>query len=337
MRASGWLLLAALLHAGPAAGGDEPAERVVLRWQSVPGAAGYELQVATDAAFTPPVLEVRAELAGHRLAPSEVARYWRVRAVDAEGRPGPWSTVKTIAPLRQAPAPGVGAAPARGAGPVLLDVPPLAPADVEPAAPQPPQAVGPEGQPSAMRPDVAPPSALVPDADVQGVSLMGVLRDGRPGAMIGWRANLLGVTAPSVAAEGTWPLPWFGTAWAGALRAGWWRERATVRAAGGWLEPFDATADTFPIRALVTRTFAPRWARFYGGAGLGVDLVRVQLPVQGALEATPALDLVAGAGRRVGPGEACLELAGGLGGVDGPLGRLRTGGLSLSLGYRLGR
>lgn len=107
--------------------------------------------------------------------------------------------------------------------------------------------------------------------------------------------------------------------------------------AGGWLQPFDATADVIPVRALVTRALATAWARLYAGAGLGVDLVVVRVPDQGTLGASAALELLVGGGRRFGPGEAYLELAGGLGGVDGPLASLRTGGLSLSLGYRLAR
>lgn len=337
MRASGWPLLAALWAAGaPVASGADLAERVVLRWQPIQGAVGYDLQVATDVAFTQRELDARVELAGYRLGPSEARRYWRVRAVDADGRPGQWSAAKTIAPVLNEPPP-VASRRKPPPEPVLLAAPPLKPAAVGEAAVQSPQEPQPGAGPILPAAGIEQPFAPGPDLGVEGVRAMDVFSEGRPGLMVGWRDNLLGVVAPSVTVEGTWPLPWFGAAWSAALRAGWWRERATVPISAGITAPLDATADVFPIRALVTRTFAARWGRLYAGAGLGVNLVMVRLPDQGALEATGALDLVAGAGRRLGPGEAFMELAGGLGVVDGPLGRLRTGGLALSLGYRLGR
>jgi hypothetical protein len=143
------------------------------------------------------------------------------------------------------------------------------------------------------------------------------------------------VVAPQVGVEGTWPLPWLGASWSASLRAGWWRERTTVRRAGGIAAPFDATADAFPLAAILLRSFNLPWARVYAGAGFGADLVLVRVPYRGALEASATAHAVVGAGRRFGFGEAFAELGGGLGGVDGPLGRLRTGGLSVSLGYRL--
>jgi hypothetical protein len=334
MRASGWLVAAALLAAS-AARGEAPVERVVLRWQAVQGAAGYDLQIAGDATFAHRELDLRVDVAGYRLAPSEAARYWRVRAVDADGRPGQWSATKTIAPLLHAPP--ATAAPAPEPEPALLAVPPLPPAAVQEAAALPPEESIPSAKPIPFAADDVRPLAMGRDAGFEGGRILDVLRDVRPGAMVGWRTNLLGVTAPLVTAEGALRLPWLGAAWSAALRAGWWRERATVRVEGGWLAPLHATADVVPLRALLLRTLGTRWARLYAGAGLGADLVVVSVPHQGSLEVSAAIDLVAGGGRRLGPGEAFVEASGGLGGVDGPLARMRTGGLSLSLGYRLVR
>jgi hypothetical protein len=207
---------------------------------------------------------------------------------------------------------------------------------VQEAEAQPPEESLPSATPIRSASDDDRPVAMGRDAAFEGGRILDLLRDGRPGAMVGWRANLLGVTAPSLTVEGTWPMPWLGAAWSAALRAGWWRERVSVRSISGFA-PFEATADVAPLRALLLRTVGTRWARFYAGAGLGADLVVVSLPDRGSLDASVALDLLAGAGRRLGPGEAFAELSGGLGGVDGPLGRLRTGGISLSVGYRLTR
>lgn len=328
-----WLaLMAALLAGGSVARAEEPAGRVVLRWQVIPGAASYDLQVAKDGAFTERELEARVPLSGFRLEPPpEERRYWRVRSVDADGRPGPWSRAKTIEPL------------VRGAEPVAepelatLDVPPVPPAEVAAAA---------LPQVSERAPDLPldphageelPVQAPPRDAETEGFTVLEVLRDGRPGVMVGWRANLLGVDAPWVAVEGSWPLPWFGAAYGAAVRVGWWRERAVVSIAGGLPLTIEADADVIPVAALLLRSFRNTWARLYAGVGLGVDLVVVRLPGEGALEASAAAEVVAGAGRRFGPGEAFGELTGGLGGVDGPLGRLRTGGIALSVGYRLWR
>lgn len=337
MRADRAALLAAALCAVavvPAARADDSLERVVLRWSAVPGAAGYDLQVATDAGFGRRQLDLRVEVAGYRIAPSDVRRYWRVRAVDGEGRAGQWSATKTIEPLVRAPVAGEGPTPEPE--PVLLAVPPLPPAPVAEAEPQGSET---EGSGAVALPRAAEGiPALEPrdDAAFEGIKVWEVLLDGRPGAMVGWRANLLGVTALAVELEGTWPLPWLGAPWSAALRAGWWRERASVRSPGGFA-PFEATADVLPLAVMLLRSFPTGWARAYAGAGPGVDLVVVRFPKEGALEASATIGAVAGAGRRLGPGEAFAELSGSLGGVDGPLGRMRTGGISLSVGYRLTR
>jgi hypothetical protein len=336
MRASPALLAAALCAGAvvPAARGDEPVGRVLLRWQSVPGAAGYDLQVAADAGFSRRQLDVRVELAGHRMAASWERRYWRVRAVDAEGRAGPWSAAKTIDPLRRAATPDAGSNPELA--PALLDVPPLAPAAVE-GTPAQGAAERPPAERVSPAAEVALPFSLGQDPGFEGFTVLDVLGDGRPGVIAGWRANLLGVTAPWLAVEGGWPLPWVGAPYSAALRAGWWRERATVPPGAGMAATFSATADVAHVAALLLRSVATPWARVYAGGGLGADLVLVRLLDEGALEASAALEVVAGLGRPFGPGETFVELSGGLGGVDGPLGRLRTGGISLSVGYRLGR
>jgi hypothetical protein len=328
-------LAIALLVAGASVRAQEPAVRVVLRWQAVPGAAAYELQVASDADFAERELELRVGVAGFRLAPPrEGRRYWRVRAVDADGRPGAWSATKIIepvAPSGQPPAP----VPQPEERP--LDVPPLTPAPV-PGGPAAPHLL--EGTPEdSSRPALAAeeqrPWSLLPDGAIAGYGVLGVLREGKPGLLIGWRASLLGASAPEVALEGSWRLPWLGARWRAALRAGWWRDRATVPAGAALTSPVRATADVLPISALLLRRFPAAWAELYAGAGPGLHLVVMRLPGQGALEASGALAAVAGAGRGVGPGELFCELAGVVGGVDGPLGRLRTGGLSVSVGYRL--
>lgn len=322
------LALAALATAlaAPAAAQEEGA-RVVLRWVPVQGAAGYDLQISTEPSFATRELELRLELAGYRLGPPPASRrYWRVRSVDADGRPGPWSPTKTIDPARPSPEP----LPEGEEAPFLavaVKAAPLRP-EVEPGAPALPE----RALPAAV---AAPDAPFTPgDWGFEGFTAMGFLRDGRPGAIAGWRSGLLDAGSPALGVEGAWPLEWLGREWSVALRAGWWRKRQTLPAAGSG---YTAKADVFPLALLLFRSLPRDWARLYAGVGLGADLVLVSIPDRGALEASPAATALAGAGRPLGSGELFLELGGSLGGVDGPLARLRTGGISLSLGYRLGR
>jgi hypothetical protein len=334
-------LVAALLAVGASASAEEGAPRAVLRWQAIPGAAAYDLQIAREPSFAKPELDVRVEMAGHRfgLPPDDVRRYWRVRSVDAEGRPGPWSETKIIVHVVRPVGPPIVAAPEPEPEPMTLDVPPLPPeplAVLEEPAPSVAEAVAPV--PLAARGDEElRPSTLVPDWTVDEGSALGFLEWVRPGVLMGWRANLLGVDAPEVTVESTPPLPWLGAHWWSALRVGWWRERVAVPTSVGFSSPRPATADVLPITALLLRTLPSSWGRLYAGGGAGVHLAVVRFRGEGALEASGSLVAVAGAGRRAGAGELFCELAGGLGGVDGPLGWLRTGGISLAVGYRLSR
>lgn len=330
----------AVLLLATGVGGGEPEEspgeaaragRVVLRWQAVAGAAGYDLQVSSDPSFARRQVEVRIEVAGYRLGPPPEGRlYWRVRAVDRDGRAGAWSATKTVEPLVRAPV------PVAEPEPPLLDVPvPLADAGPVGTGDAPDERPGDLPRPSSLEP----PSGLTsaPDEPPEAASVASVLRDVRPGLLLGWRHNLLAVGSLSVAIDVTWRLPWLGAGWSGSLRVGWWGDRTDVTPSAWSAPPIRASADVIPITALAARSFGTRWARLYAGAGGGVDLVVVRVERRGALEASAALVAVGGAGRRLGPGELFVELQGGLGGVDGPLGKLRTGGLGLSLGYHLGR
>jgi hypothetical protein len=84
--------------------------RLVLRWKDVPGAKGYELQIAKDAAFVEVVLQTRVPTPAYKWEqlPS-VTHWWRVRSFDGEGRPSEWSQPRTVAldstvPVPRAPA-----------------------------------------------------------------------------------------------------------------------------------------------------------------------------------------------------------------------------------------
>lgn len=84
--------------------------RIVLRWKDVPGARGYELQIARDSEFVDVVLQTRTATPGYRWEQMPTAtHWWRVRSFDEEGRPSEWSAPRTVSvdmvvPLPRSPA-----------------------------------------------------------------------------------------------------------------------------------------------------------------------------------------------------------------------------------------
>ena len=95
-RAAAVLTLVALAGlATPAAEG--PRSALVLRWDRIPGAVAYLLEVAEDRGFGKTVVQARVAETYYRW--SIVARrdyFWRVRGVDALGRLGAVSEVSRI-------------------------------------------------------------------------------------------------------------------------------------------------------------------------------------------------------------------------------------------------
>ncbi len=73
---------------------DQSLEDVTLDWTPVPGAASYDLQVASDADFNNIALTV-SNVKSTRYSPTTTLKndqfWWRVRAVDLAGQPTPWT------------------------------------------------------------------------------------------------------------------------------------------------------------------------------------------------------------------------------------------------------
>jgi len=100
--------------------GGAPASLILvtpyLSWNPVPGAAYYQVQIAAASQFGSPVYD-SGLVTQTGIAPGAAAVFpdnaysWRVRAFDAAGNPGPWTTESTytkawIAPTQTAPADG---------------------------------------------------------------------------------------------------------------------------------------------------------------------------------------------------------------------------------------
>jgi hypothetical protein len=89
------------------AAGAEPGSALVLRWERVPGAQEYALEIAEDPEFERIVLERRVPHAAYRFLPpsDEISYFFRVAAVDELGRLGRFSRARAI--QRALPAPRV--------------------------------------------------------------------------------------------------------------------------------------------------------------------------------------------------------------------------------------
>lgn len=70
---------------------------VTLSWNTVPGAASYEVQVAKDSAFAN-VITTQSTVASHLPLgqPASGPYYWRFRATNSQGKTGAWSAVSTF-------------------------------------------------------------------------------------------------------------------------------------------------------------------------------------------------------------------------------------------------
>lgn len=95
----------------PANGANE-AQPINFQWAVASGAASYTIQIDDSSAFTAPLVREQQNIttlliyatSGLTTAP----HFWRVRGVNFDGVPGPWSAVRTVNPGTPPPPPGLG-------------------------------------------------------------------------------------------------------------------------------------------------------------------------------------------------------------------------------------
>ena len=155
------------------------------------------------------------------------------------------------------------------------------------------------------------------------------------GVLAGWRTNLARVSAPTVSLEALWRTPLLGDRLLVSARVSWYQESATLAPAPGLAARISPTARIFPLCLLAVYQWPFAWGGLHAGAGLGVDVAWFTVGPVSQAAVSPAAALLLGASRRLGPGEALLEVAASAGSMETSLASLRTGGLSLSAGYRL--
>jgi len=341
----------------PAAGValDDPSRPVAFAWEPVPGAAGHELQVAPpDTLERAPVRPAGAALEVAGLPPGPLA--WRARARDELGGPGDWSEIRN---LHLGPRPAVrievrledDALVADGLASTrlsirLLDaagrsVPGTPSVEASSGRVEGLSAAGDGWEARYVAPPRPPPGGAaeigVRERDLSARARVDLSERPRRlslGVLAGWRTNLTRVSAPALGLELLWRTPLLDGRLLLGARITWYGESATVPAVPGMAAPIAATARVFPIAAVGLYGWRLGWATLHAGAGVGADLAWLGVGQASELAAGPAALLLLSASRRVGPGEALLELAASAGSIDSSLASLRTGGVSLSAGYR---
>ena len=92
-----WAWVARLLGGVAQAAEEARPGTIVLRWEEIAGAVKYQVEVAQDAQFTRGTQQTQISSNAWRWQPPAFADYfWRVRAIDAEGRLGEVSDVRAI-------------------------------------------------------------------------------------------------------------------------------------------------------------------------------------------------------------------------------------------------
>lgn len=127
-------LVLALAWLALAAGAAWAASPLTLRWESIPGAASYEVEIARDRELTDVVHREKTTATRLRWTPpADGEWWWRVRALDVDGKPGEFSEAGVTGAPVALPSP----TPVKTATPVVAATPKPTPAVASTPAPRP--------------------------------------------------------------------------------------------------------------------------------------------------------------------------------------------------------
>ena len=89
-------------------------DQIELKWATVPRASRYRMQISRSRLFVPDATEVdlddRVDTAARVKVSREGSYFWRVAAINSDGNPSDWSTVRRFRMLTEPPRTGVGSA-----------------------------------------------------------------------------------------------------------------------------------------------------------------------------------------------------------------------------------
>jgi Beta-propeller repeat len=88
--------------------GETPTQPITFVWNATSGAAAYTLQIDDSSTFTAPIVRDIANITANSAVASGLAatpHFWRVRAFNIDGVPGPRSAVRTFTPQAAPPPP----------------------------------------------------------------------------------------------------------------------------------------------------------------------------------------------------------------------------------------
>jgi hypothetical protein len=342
--------------AGEVVGVGDPSVAVALTWKPVPEAVGYEVQVAAPGALdaVPPLA---APTPGLSLPLPPGALAWRVRALDRSGGASAWSEPGLFfngrppsARAEIVPAAVALAADGRASTSIAIR---LFDAEGRRVHGAPLTVTATEGRIEGLAesedgwtaryvaPGRLPPSGhaelVVEDRGFTArvpVDLRAPANRWRLGLLGGWQTSFSSVSEPSIAVEVLWRTPWLSNRLLLAARAGTWATSTVVPVQLGLPAPVEANARVFPLSLLALLEWPLGPVALYGGAGVGIHVVRLSVGPDASTELAPSATLLLGASRALGPGEVFAEVDAGLGRADASLGRLRTGGFLVAAGYR---
>ncbi|HZA51147.1 MAG TPA: hypothetical protein VE549_10420, partial [Myxococcaceae bacterium] len=339
--------------AAPPPGAVIPEGAVAFAWNAVADASRYELAVRRPGASEPEVLPASEPRVSFAVA-DEGEYEWRVRAIEADGTPGQWSSQTLFNRGRPRIAravfrPGSRWSVAAGSEVTSFEV------DVYDARGRPV-----EGAPLAAASDLGSVVSLGADGATHRFAFLApehvheatvaeirvADRDFATTAQVnirppprfrftaraGFATNLGALAGPWVGAEVAMKAPMVRRAWI-LGRVGSFGGGMEIPASLGLDAPLRADARVISASVLAAYEWSAPSGTLQVGAGPALHFAHVETNRQSGAMWDAGLELTVGIARRWGPGKALVQASLDFGTAEGTLARMRTGGLVVSVGY----